>query len=171
MDRKTDIPAERLRQVLNYNKKTGHFTWRISLSNRVRAGARAGAVSRYATGAYRKIRIDTVLYFEHHLAWLWVTGQWPPDEIDHRNTDGTDNSWHNLRLADHCQNAWNKGLQKSNTSGAKGVHLRSDTKRWSASITFRNQTWRLGCFATKAEARKAYAEAAKKVHGEFHRIP
>jgi hypothetical protein len=100
--------------------------------------------------------------------WLWMTGEWPPDEIDHRDMDGTNNKWGNLRKATHADNMHNQKPRHHNTSGFKGVHRRANGK-WRASIGIDGKRINLGTFSTAAEAGAAYGEAARKLHGEFAR--
>jgi hypothetical protein len=91
----------------------------------------------------------------------------PADEVDHANGDSLDNRRVNLRLATHAENNRNKGLQKNNTSGYKGVSLRSDTGRWAAYIMAGGKRRSLGCFDTPEAARDAYVAAAIELHKEF----
>jgi hypothetical protein len=62
-----------------------------------------------------------VLYREHRLAWLYMTGEWPTHEIDHINGDRVDNRFCNLREATASENRWNSRKRVNNTSGYKGV--------------------------------------------------
>jgi len=89
---------------------------------------------------------------------------------DHINRAKTDNRRSNLRVATKADNMRNKGLQKNNKVGYKGVCFRKDgsrQKRWVAQISFNGKVIQLGLFATPEEAAKRYDEAAREYHGEF----
>jgi hypothetical protein len=62
-------------------------------------------------------------YLGHRLAWLYMVGVWPDDEIDHWNRDPSDNRFTNLRDATHAKNGFNSGKRSNNSSGRKGVSL------------------------------------------------
>ena len=89
-----------------------------------------------------------------------------PRVADHRNGNGLDNRWVNLRVCTGPQNVCNRKISKNNTSGFKGV---SETKggRFMAAIAFQQKTYYLGTFDTPEEAHQAYCEAAIRLHGEF----
>jgi hypothetical protein len=101
--------AERLREVLNYDQHTGVFTWRVSPSNNVRVGARAGNVD---TQGYRLISVDAKLYRANRLAWLYMTGEWPLTPLDHINCVRDDERWANLRPATVRQNNANSAFRR-----------------------------------------------------------
>src|SRR5690242_11995627 len=42
-------------------------------------------------------------------------------KVDHRDGNGLNNRRKNLRRCKHVQNLWNRGPQRNNTSGFKGV--------------------------------------------------
>lgn len=88
-------------------------------------------------------------------------------EIDHRNGDGLDNRRSNLRFATKSQNGMNRGKQRNNTTGYKGVGLLHG--RFTASIERDQRRYHLGSFDTPEEAAAAYAVAAANLHGEFAR--
>lgn len=90
-------------------------------------------------------------------------------EVDHINLDKIDNRRANLRLASRQENACNQAIQRNNTSGFKGVSKNRQGK-WFAQIMARGKHYNLGGFASIEDARDAYASAAKRLHGEFHRI-
>ena len=91
------------------------------------------------------------------------------DEVDHVNGDRLDNRKSNLRLCVRSQNNMNQCLRKDNTSGHKGVYWRSDSNKWRASISAFGKRLHLGSFQSKTDAIHAYAEAAKRMHGDFIR--
>lgn len=159
------VTAERLREVLHYDPETGAFTWLVSLG-RVRAGAVAGEITRQG---YRLIQIDGQRYPAHRLAWFYMTGAWPADEVDHRNTVPGDDRWANLREATSAQNSWNTPKRRNNTSGVKGVTRHPKSGKWHARIRVNNGRVHLGYFTDINEAAAAYAAASKKFHGEFAR--
>src|SRR5215467_13054369 len=91
----------RLRQVLNYNPKTGVFRWRINKRGHARKGNRAGTIT--ASG-YRQIKLDQECFSAGPLAIFWMTGRWPKVIADHINMVRDENRWSNLREATHSQN-------------------------------------------------------------------
>ena len=168
---RTALTAEQLRAALIYDPETGVFTWRrradVSKTWNTRyAGKQAGSPG---GGGYIVIGFNYFIYGAHRLAWLWMNGEWPPNgEVDHIDTDGTNNIWTNLRDATHRQNGRNRGIGPNNTSGFKGVSRHG--ARWRAYIAVNYQRRHLGTFDTKEEAREAYITAAERLHGEFARI-
>jgi hypothetical protein len=115
------------------------------------------------------LSIDGRQYAAHRLAWLHMTGEWPPADIDHANGDPGDNRWNNLRAATRAQNISNGRKRSTNTSGFKGVSWRSAKEKWQAAITVNGLKRFLGYFDDPAEAHAAYVRAAEKYHGEFAR--
>lgn len=158
------LTADRLRQVLSYDAETGVFTWRDRISIRIKVGNRAG---RPNWKGYRQIGIDGALIMEHKLAWLYVYGEWPNAQIDHINRDKADNRIANLRLATNSQNHINKGLQKNNTSGFKGVVWEPSLGKWRARIKVNGRNKYLGVFASKEDAAGARRDAERRYFGEF----
>lgn len=88
-------------------------------------------------------------------------------EVDHKNRDGLDDRRQNLRVTDKAGNQRNRGRQKNNTSGFKGVVRHHRGNRWVAQLKLSGQLLYLGCFKEKTEAAAAYDRAALKYHGEF----
>lgn len=102
----------------------------------------------------------------HRLIMLAPEGS----QVDHIDGNKANNRRFNLRLASGNQNQWNRGKRRTNTSGFKGVMFRKECGKWRACITAHRSKHSLGSFTTPEAAHAAYAEAAKRLHGAFHRI-
>lgn len=92
----------------------------------------------------------------------------PGEHCDHINGDGLDNRRSNLRIANRSQNQMNRGMQKNNTSGFKGVT--SSGNRWCAYIRCGGVSRNLGMFDSPEEAARAYDRRALELHGEFAKL-
>lgn len=88
-------------------------------------------------------------------------------EVDHRNGNTLDNRRSNLRPATKQQNGFNRGRNRNNRSGFKGVCWRKDAQKWLAYISLNRKHISLGVYVTKREAIKARLLAAQEHHGEF----
>lgn len=156
-----DITAlvQRVRELLHYNRRTGVFTWRVTLGS-----APAGSVAGYTrTGGYRGVGIDGHTHLAHRLAWLYVHGVWPTDQIDHRNGVRSDNRLANLREATRSLNGQNqRNPQVGSESGFLGVSR--SRKKWRAHIMVDSIPYCLGSFATPEEAHAAYVQAKREHH-------
>lgn len=153
------ITQERLKQLLHYDPDTGVFM-RIE-SNRVdRLGKQPGSRN---TKGHVQIRLDGVLYVAHRLAWLYVNGEFPVNQLDHIDGDKTNNKIVNLRDATNKQNQENVPLQVNNTSGHRGVSFDKRLKKFRAYVCHNRKQITLGFFATSETA----AAAAKKARDQF----
>lgn len=156
-----ELTQERLKELLRYDPDTGLFTWIVGNGRRTdQAGRRAGCPN--AKG-YIRISVDQRAYMAHRLAWLYMTGKWPEQFIDHENLDKGDNRWGNLREATKAQNNANQPARTS--SGLKGAYWSDASMSWQAKINNRY----LGSYSTAEEAHAAYMDAAQEQFGEFAR--
>jgi len=164
------INQELLKEKLHYDKDTGIFTWTDSKlnSNKVR-GKEAGSISK--TNGY--IYISFLLggkhrkFGAHRLAWLYVYGEFPKEQLDHINHDRLDNRISNLREVTQRENLRNRSMPKNNTSGYNGVHFRKDTKKYQAKVKVDGRTIHLGYFKKAEDAGQAAKEARE--HYGFHK--
>ncbi|MCK9994454.1 MAG: hypothetical protein Dbin4_02974, partial [Alphaproteobacteria bacterium] len=99
-----ELTQSRLKELLHYDPDTGVFTRRVQTSSNARVGDVAGCLH---PEGYRHIQIDGKRYAAHRLAWLYMTGEWPTNQLDHLNGVRDDNRWGNLREATHGQNQQN----------------------------------------------------------------
>lgn len=159
------LTAERLRELLHYNPETGVFTW-LEARRCGRTGKNAGTLK---PNGYVEIEIEQRSYKAHRLAFLYMTGEWPDADVDHKNRRRADNRWTELRPASRAENLANSGPRRNNTSGFKGVSKRADTGRWRAQFRVGGKSVALGSFDTPEEAHQAYMAAAREHFGEFAR--
>jgi len=165
------LTQERLKEVLHYCPDLGLFWWkeradggkRTNSWNARWAGQLAGSRS---THGYGKVKIDGVVHFLHRLAWLYMTGEHPREDIDHKNLRKTDNAFSNLREANRSQNNTNKRC--ASVSGLKGAFLRPNG-RYQASISVNDKAVHLGTYDTPEQAHAAYLAKAREYHGDFAR--
>lgn len=151
------ISLEYLKSILRYEPETGNWFYIVN-----RGRSSKGSLAGYASkDGYHRILTCGKSYVSHRLAWFYMTGEWPKDQIDHINGIKLDNRWCNLREATISQNNRNKKVNGKNRTGLKGVSIGKNGK-------FRVYIG-LGSFDTKEEAKAVYNEAAKKIYGEFYR--
>jgi len=111
-------------------------------------------------------KIQGKTYKIHRLVYLYHHGD-VPDQLDHINGDPLDNRIENLRPCDSCQNAANRRMFKSNSSGHKGVSWHVHSKRWFAYADSGKTRTNLGYFDTLEQANQAAQAAREKLHGNF----
>ena len=159
---KTDLTAQRLRELLQYDPETGVFTWRVSRGRTAKAGGVAGA----DTHGYVVIMIDGKGYGAHRLAWLYVHGVWPTGHIDHVYGDTSDNRIKVLRDVTQSVNSQNQRSAKRNnkSSGLLGAYWHNISNKWMSHISFGGKKRHLGMFATAQEAHEAYMAAKRQFH-------
>lgn len=104
---------------------------------------------------------------EKHIYMHRLIMDTPDDRLcDHANHNTLDNRKENLRNCTRSQNQMNRKTQRNNQLGVKGVSPDGDKFRAQLMVDRKhalNQT-----FPTLEEAAAAYADAARKHHGEFY---
>lgn len=91
----------------------------------------------------------------------------PDGVVDHINGDCLDNRKVNLRVCGQWQNTMNRGAQKNNESGYKGVSYSNGMKGYYAQLSNGGQRYHIGYFKTPEEAAVEYDKLALKYFGEF----
>ena len=117
---KQQMTQSLLKQYLKYDPMTGHFTWVLKHCNKVIPGQRAGSVHR---NGHRVINLFGSLYAEHRLAWLYMTGNFPREFIDHIDHNEHNNCFANLREVSKTENNKNNSLRSDNKSGKIGIYI------------------------------------------------
>lgn len=156
----SELTAEVVRDMLDFDAKTGVFTWRRDIWRGPRKGELAGYVYQ---GRYHRIRLKRVTYPAHRIAWLHYYGHWPEEMIDHIDGDGLNNRISNLRDVQPNINAQNQRKpHKRNKLGVLGV--RASRNQFRADISVGDKRFSLGCFSTVEEASAAYINAKRDLH-------
>ena len=101
--------------------------------------------------------------------WMHRRVSNPPlnKQVDHINHDKLDNRRDNLRHCTNQENHANKPLNKTNSSGYKGVSFHKETGKWRAAIEIKGKKISLGLHHDIKEAAKAYNLMANKSFGEY----
>ena len=87
--------------------------------------------------------------------------------VDHRRGNKLDNRKSELRICTASENNRNKGTNKNNISGYKGVYWDNKHQEWRAQITVNYKTIALGRFTDKNDAIVARLKAEEKYFGEY----
>lgn len=90
-------------------------------------------------------------------------------EIDHRDSNGLNNTRSNLRPCTRRQNMMNRRKLKIGSSRFKGVSHSKNRSKWKAFIRIHKRTIYLGTHETEIGAAQAYDAAARELFGEFAR--
>ena len=155
------MTQDELKKILSYNPETGLFHWKIKPSNRFKLGMQAGSLG---TG-YVRIHTNGRTYGAHRLAWLYIYGEEPANNIDHINGNPLDNRIVNLRQATQMENTQNRRRpQKNNSHGILGVTYDPKKKLWRARIGVDGIRKYIGKFKTQEQAAQAYLEAKRAMH-------
>lgn len=174
------ISADTLRLLLRYEAATGKLFWKprtldlcisakaMNVFNTQFAGKEAFTADNgdgYLCGHMRGKTMKA-----HRVIWAIVHGVWPKDQIDHINGNRRDNRIDNLRETSNAQNQWNRKPKRGCKSRYKGVSYIRKSGKWQARIVVNGQRKSLGHFGSEQDARKAYAAASLKYHGEYGRV-
>jgi hypothetical protein len=149
---------ERVNELFIYEPETGIFRRKID-SRYAKAGTVAGCLS---TQGYWRLWVDGKHQLAHRIAFLFVNGRLPNEQIDHINGIKTDNRIANLREVSNQENGRNRKRQSNNKSGVNGVCWDAKRNRWQARITASGVNKHLGYFLSFEEAQQARSQASRK---------
>ena len=166
-----EILLMELKKRLDYDPVSGSFTWIYSdgIKYRAKAGSFAGSIKPYRSGTkYLTILLLGKRHYAHRLAWLYVHGSLPSENmcIDHIDGDGLNNSITNLRVVDKLGNSKNRRITSKNKSGKLGVFFASREGKWAARIGVNGNKKHLGYFEHLKDAIEARERA--EINFNFH---
>jgi hypothetical protein len=99
-----------------------------------------------------------------------MTGNWPPEYVDHIDGNPSNNIWSNLRLVSAAENSYNRKRKYDSFTGIKGVikDYRSDT--WHVHMMIDGKVISKGPYYSYQSACKEYDHLAKEARGVYHRV-
>lgn len=158
--RESTLTHDELTRKLDYNPETGEFRWKVRSAHRIQVGMIAGCLN---VRGYWQIAINGKRHLAHRLAWFYVHGRWPSDQIDHIDQNPLNNVIANLREATCKQNQENQSRPHShNKLGIQGVSKKKS--RYSAQVVHNGKQIHIGYFDTPEEASAAYWKAKEELH-------
>lgn len=173
----SELTQAELIAVLRYEPDTGHFYWIKRVNNRCKMDVPAGTVfndmlnKKGKDGKLYKphfnigIRINKKRYYAHRLAFLYMTGTFPINIVDHINGDSTDNRFENMRDVSNTINSQNVCEPRGNNkSGYLGVCFNKTTGMYWANINVNGKYKRIGSYETAERAADAYFNAKYLLH-------
>lgn len=156
-----EITEEKVKTLFSY--KQGNLYWLKPTCHHVKYGEVAGTFNK---SGYEVISINSRKYHTHRLIFLYHKG-YMPKFVDHKDHNKLNNNIGNLRKCTKSENAYNRTIQKNNTSGVKGVSWNKAAKKWRTQLKFNKKIIYIGEYKDINQAKEAIFEAREKYHGEF----
>ena len=154
------ISQTRMQELFEY--RNGELYRKVAIKN-TKIGDKAGSAH---TEGYLQIGIDGKTYKLHRVIFLMHYG-YLPDEVDHKDTDPSNNKIENLRPASRANNAKNRAIGKNNTSGYKGVSWSKAANKWKVEVSVNGKRKYIGVFKDLEQANLIAQKVRIKYHGAF----
>lgn len=159
------MDQQALKTMLSYDPATGEFTRLRGTGKGAAAGTKTkGCIDK--SNGYRKICVLGRQHYAHRLAWLYMTGKWPDEQIDHKNLDRADNRLDNLRPASNAENNQRSRARADSKTGLLGVCWHKKAGKYVAQIRHLGKTIYLGLHDSveSAVAARQAAELKLQTH-------
>ena len=161
------LTYEEVKEMFDYDLEKGILIWKTRpVNSKYLIGTIAGWINK--SSGYVLVKVKRKHYSSHRVIWLWMTGKWPENQIDHINGIRNDNRFCNLREATSSQNNANKS--KRNSTGYKGIKKCKNHNKWESRIKINGKNAYLGSYDTPEEAHAAYVAKAKELFGEYAKV-
>lgn len=145
------LTQKELKQMLRYDKKTGNFVWLVNRKNS-KKGSLAGSQTK---GASKIIFFKGVGFTASRLAFLYVKGSFPENNIKFIDGDKTNIKWRNL------EESKGKGDKKFT-----GVSWMPRLMKWKSKIFMDGKYFVIGYFDEFDDAVKARKQAVIEQIGD-----
>ena len=155
---KQKLTQERLKELLDYDPETGVFIWKINRKYTAKKGSVAGCLK----NNYWHISVNGNRYLAHRLAFLWMEGYLPENQVDHIDRNKINNRWSNLREVSQTCNMRNRAVLKNNKYKITGISFHKKLNKIRADIRISRKLIYLGIFDNLLDAVKARWEAEVK---------
>lgn len=156
---KLPVTSGELKKLVSYSERTGEFSPKRSFP----------FVGWSDEFGYVHIRLRRRSYLAHRLAWLYVYGEWPKENLDHINGNPWDNRIENLREAPQRLNGKNISPVRKNSSIRCGVNFDKARGLYRAYITVDRKQIHVGRYKDKEQAVAARLKAERDFYGDFAR--
>lgn len=149
------------KKAYHYNPLTGQFT---RLTRQGRSNLPGLLIPKPAKSGYLRHNFCGKVYYAHRLAYFYMNGSWPENDIDHINGIRHDNRWENLRSVSRQINLNNINSPVKTPSGYRGVYSSGNvnSQKWKAKISINGSEKWLGTFDSVEEAGLAYKKAKRE---------
>lgn len=162
-EKEKNINPSILRDMFDYNDK-GYLVWKDQPRKKGYKPTMSAGNPAFTTKekkGYMNGRVNGYLIKAHRAIWAWHHGDWPKDQIDHKNGIPYDNRIENLRECLNSVNCRNQSKPKSNTSGWIGVSKNNKTGAWVAKYRKNYVDYNVGNFRCPTAAGIAVMLARK----------
>ena len=156
------LTREYLHELFEY--KNGGLYRKVNKGT-AKMGDIAGCIN---SSGYLVTHINGKLYSNHRLIFLMFYGVLPKF-IDHIDNNRSNNKIENLRKASFSQNQHNRKINKSSTSGVKGITWHKASQKWYVQLKINGKTKSFGLYDDLELAEFVAIEARNKYHGKFAR--
>jgi len=134
-----------------YCPNSGLFFWKISTSN-VKAGQIAGGFSL----GYIRLYVNKRLVMAHRLAWAFVYGEFPKNQIDHIDGNRANNKIVNLRDVTQEVNLQNQTrAHNQNKLALQNIRKRKDNNKYQVRINKEKRQFYVGEYINIMDAIQA----------------
>lgn len=147
-----------LKEYLSYDPLTGLFTY-IKAKSGIHVGQVAGSINGHG---YIIIKIRGQSYHAGRLAFLYMTGAFPKNLVDHIHKIRTDNRWAELQDITNQENCRKKGMNKNNKSGVTGVRWNKKLNKWQVTLRVDGRNKHFGVFVELCDATLAIQKAKRE---------
>jgi hypothetical protein len=155
------IDQNTVRKLFHYDAESGMLFWRNGNGRNVKPWQEAKSCNGQG---YYSVKVNGTNYRVHRLIWLYVYGNFPTKDIDHKNRIRTDNRLCNLRDVSRTDNCQNISLPNHNKSGHIGVSWFQLRKTWTVYVKVNKKNKWLGYYKNLDDAIAARKEGEKQYY-------